>query len=90
MIVVCRNCELMTFDLIALYYWWPVQLSLNMEMAQWLHLETVRGTTWRRPVAPPGDGPVAPPGDGPTDRHLCADEQLPPAPLAGVIKVRNL
>ena len=30
----------MTFDLIALYYWWPVQLSLNMEMAQWLHLET--------------------------------------------------
>ena len=29
----------MTFDLIALYYRWPVQLSLNMEMAQWLHLE---------------------------------------------------
>ena len=40
MIVVCHNCELMTFDLIALYYRWPVQLSLNMEMAQWLHLET--------------------------------------------------
>ena len=30
----------MTFDLIAHYYRWPVQLSLNMEMAQWLHLET--------------------------------------------------
>ena len=38
--IVCHNCELMTFDLIALYYRWPVQLSLNMEMAQWLHLET--------------------------------------------------
>ena len=42
------------------------------------------------PMAPPGDGPVAPPGDGPTDRHLCADEQLPPAPLAAVNEVRNL
>ena len=40
MIVVSHNCEFMTFDLIALYYRWPVQLSLNMEMAQWLHLET--------------------------------------------------
>ena len=40
MIVVSHNCELMTSDLIALYYRWPVQLSLNMEMAQWLHLET--------------------------------------------------
>ena len=42
------------------------------------------------PMAPPGDGPVAPPGDGPADRHLCADEQLPPAPLAAVNEVRNL
>ena len=41
-------------------------------------------------VAPPWDGSVAPPGDGPTNRHPRFDEQVPPAPLAGVIEVRNL
>ena len=41
-------------------------------------------------VAQYGDGSVAPPWDGPADRHLRAVEQLPPAPLAGVIEIRNL
>ena len=30
----------MTFDLIALYYRFLVKLSLNMDLAEWLHLET--------------------------------------------------